>query len=91
LEQTVDLGVCTIGYEGKAADGFVDDLVESGVQILVDVRELPLSRKRGFSKTALSELVQQAGIEYLHLRALGSPRKSRKKFGESKDFEVFFS
>ncbi len=89
MEQTADAGVFTIGYEGKAADGFVDDLLERGVQILVDVREMPVSRKRGFSKSALSQLVQQAGIEYLHLRALGSPRDSRRKLKESGDFEVF--
>ena len=89
MEQTADAGVFTIGYEGKAADSFVDDLLGRGVQILVDVREIPISRKRGFSKTALSELVQQAGIEYLHLRALGSPRDSRKKLKASGDFEVF--
>lgn len=89
MEQAVDTGVFTIGYEGKAADDFVGDLVGSGVQVLVDVRELPISRKRGFSKKALSELVQQAGIEYVHIRALGSPSDARKKLRKSGDFESF--
>lgn len=91
MEQTEGTGVFTIGYEGRAAEGFVEDLVESGVQILVDVREMPISRKRGFSKSALCALVQKVGIEYLHFRALGSPRQSRRKLKESGDFEIFFS
>jgi uncharacterized protein (DUF488 family) len=89
LEQTADAGVFTIGYEGRIADGFIKDLVGSGVQILVDVREIPISRKPGFSKSALSELARKAGIEYLHIRALGSPRRSRRKLKESGDFEAF--
>ena len=47
----------TIGYKGRAADAFVEYLVGSGVEVLVDVRELPVSRKRGFSKTTLSRQV----------------------------------
>lgn len=44
---------------------------------LIDVRELPISRKRGFVKTALSEALASAGVEYLHLRALGNPKEFR--------------
>jgi uncharacterized protein (DUF488 family) len=45
--------------------------------VLADVRELPLSRRRGFSKTALAGAVEAAGIEYRHLRALGNPKPVR--------------
>jgi uncharacterized protein (DUF488 family) len=45
--------------------------------VLVDVRELPISRKRGFAKTALSEALERVGVEYLHLKSLGNPKEFR--------------
>lgn len=89
MRQVADAGVYTIGYEGRGAEDFVEDLVDSCVQVLVDVRELPISRKPGFSKSALSSLVEKVGIEYLHFRSLGSPRAARKKLKAGGDFEEF--
>lgn len=79
----------TVGYEGRGLEGFIEELVRSGVEVLVDVREMPVSRKPGFSKSKLSERVTVAGIEYLHLRALGSPRDSRKRLRKTGDFDSF--
>ena len=70
----------TVGYEGRSLDELIDELVGAGVERLVDVRELPLSRRRGFSKTALSEALREAGIEYLHVRALGNPKANRERY-----------
>lgn len=70
----------TVGYEGRSPEEFVATLVEAGVTRLVDVRELPLSRKKGFSKTALSEALDAAGIEYVHVRALGNPKPNRERY-----------
>lgn len=72
MEQAADMGVYTIGYEGKGLEGFIGELLGAEVDVLVDVRELPVSRKRGFSKSALSARVNDAGIEYLHFRSSGS-------------------
>jgi uncharacterized protein (DUF488 family) len=44
---------------------------------LIDVRELPISRRRGYAKTALSEVLAAEGIEYVHMRALGNPKQFR--------------
>lgn len=55
----------------------------------MDVRELPISRKPGFSKAKLARYAAEEGIDYLHLRSLGSPRSSRKKLKESGDFATF--
>jgi Protein of unknown function, DUF488 len=52
----------TVGYEGRSIDELVDALPGAGVERLVDVRELPLSRRRGFSKTALGDALRRAGI-----------------------------
>jgi uncharacterized protein (DUF488 family) len=70
----------TIGYEGRNAPELLDELSQVGVDRLVDVRELPLSRKPGLSKTALSEALGQLGIEYLHVRALGNPKENRERY-----------
>jgi hypothetical protein len=58
----------------------IGDLVDTGVERLVDVRELPLSRRRGFSKTALGDALRHAGIEYVHVRALGNPKPNRERY-----------
>ena len=63
----------TIGYEGASPQVFLDRLLANKVKRVIDVRELPLSRRRGFSKTALSSALAEAGIEYVHVRAVGNP------------------
>lgn len=67
----------TIGYEGTNIDNFLTTLKDSGVTVLVDVRAMPLSRKKGFSKSRLKEAVESAGITYIHLRELGAPKEVR--------------
>jgi len=67
----------TIGYEGLTPDRMIAMLREAGVTTLVDVRELPNSRRPGFAKRALSEALGRAGIGYAHVRALGTPPEGR--------------
>ncbi|WP_252446038.1 DUF488 domain-containing protein [Pseudonocardia humida] len=67
----------TVGYEGRSVDDVVAGLVAQEVSLLIDVRLTPLSRKRGLSKRGLTEHLAAAGIEYLHLRALGNPVDNR--------------
>lgn len=45
--------------------------------MLIDVRAIAASRRPGFSKTALANGLAEAGIGYLHLRALGTPAAGR--------------
>jgi uncharacterized protein (DUF488 family) len=77
--------VFTIGYERRSQDGLVRDLAQAGVSLLADVRELPLSRRQGFSKTALGRALEEAGIGYAHYRALGNlkPYRDAWKRGDS--------
>jgi uncharacterized protein (DUF488 family) len=71
----------TIGYENHSSPAsLIDALRVAGVRRLVDVRELPLSRRRGFSKTALAEALGDAAIEYEHVRALGNPKQYRELY-----------
>ena len=68
----------TLGYEGRTLEALVRELVGHGVDRVVDVRELPLSRRKGFSKTPLREALGEAGIEYVHLRVAGNPHRAVK-------------
>jgi uncharacterized protein (DUF488 family) len=68
----------TIGYEGTDIDRFIATLKAVRICILADVRELPLSRKKGFSKTSLRERIEREGMEYVHLSALGDPKEGRE-------------
>lgn len=70
----------TIGYEGLDVPEFVARLRAEGIKRIVDVRELPLSRRRGFSKSPLTEALRTAGIKYEHVRALGNPKPVRDRF-----------
>lgn len=69
--------IFTIGYEGTTVAEFVAALQAAGVRRVIDVRALPLSRRPGFSKTPLRLALEEAGIEYVHLKALGTPADGR--------------
>jgi uncharacterized protein (DUF488 family) len=71
----------TIGYERHPTRvSLIRALQAGGVERLVDVRELPLSRRRGFSKQALSAALKRAGIAYEHHRELGNPKRYRDMY-----------
>ncbi|QMU57921.1 MAG: DUF488 family protein [Boseongicola sp.] len=82
----------TIGYEGSDIDRLVATLKNIGVQVLADVRELPLSRKKGLSKNSLRDRLAREGIEYLHFKELGDPKPGRDaaKSGNILEFERVF-
>lgn len=79
----------TIGYQGFTSDEWLDSLVTNGVQTVVDVREMPLSRKAGFSKSRLAEALASRGIQYVHLRSLGNPKPYRQRLRDGWDFAEF--
>ena len=69
--------VCTIGYEGTTVAEFLEVLRKEHVSLLVDVRAIAGSRRPGFAKTRLAAHLADVGIEYLHLRGLGTPGDGR--------------
>jgi len=69
--------IFTIGYEGATMAEFLAALQRAGVRRVIDVRALPLSRRPGFSKTPLGGALGEAGIDYVHLKALGTPAEGR--------------
>jgi uncharacterized protein (DUF488 family) len=67
----------TIGYEGRTLPQFVRALEDNGVTRLVDVRERPQSRKKGFSARGLFDALLRAGITYESDKTLGNPVEIR--------------
>ena len=67
----------TIGYEQATQSAVVSALREAGVEVLADIRYLPLSRRPGFSKNSLKAAVEEAGIAYRHFKQLGTPAEGR--------------
>ena len=67
--------VLSVGYERRSPEELVELLLEHDVHKLIDVREYPASRRKGFSKTALSSALSDAGIDYCHVRAAGNPHR----------------
>lgn len=69
--------IATIGYESATVRSFLQALTDDGVELLVDVRAVASSRRPGFAKTRLAANLREAGIDYLHLRGLGTPAEGR--------------
>lgn len=70
--------IFTIGYEGATQAEVIATLSAAGVKLLVDVRAVPLSRRPGFSKNMLANGLREAGIDYIGLKALGTPPEGRE-------------
>jgi uncharacterized protein (DUF488 family) len=69
--------LATIGYEKAPQARVIETLKAAGVEVLIDVRAVAASRRAGFSKGLLSASLEDAGIEYVHLRELGTPKPGR--------------
>jgi len=85
--------IFTIGYEGATVPEFIAALSEAGVGRVIDVRALPLSRRPGFSKSPLRAALEEAGIEYVHLKALGTPAEGRSaaRAGRNEDMARIYA
>jgi uncharacterized protein (DUF488 family) len=80
----------TIGYEKARLADVVAALGAAGVATLIDVRDRPISRRPGFSKRQLAAAVEEAGIRYVHLQALGTPPEGREA-GRARQWERFWA
>lgn len=69
--------IATIGYENETQGAVIQRLKDAGVEVLIDVRAIAASRRAGFSKSLLASSLAEAGIEYVHLRDLGTPKAGR--------------
>lgn len=85
--------IFTIGYEGATMDEFLTALRLADVERVIDVRAVPNSRRPGFSKAPLRNALAEAGIDYVHLRALGTPAAGREaaRAGRSAELEAIYA
>jgi uncharacterized protein (DUF488 family) len=83
-------GLCTIGYEGRSLEKYLNLLLMNRVTLLCDVRRNPLSRKYGFSKGTLSKSCVGVGIRYEHLPELGIATEKRRGLDTQADYDQLF-
>jgi len=83
------MNIYTLGYESFTLDTFVTRLKNTGVKRVVDVREIPISRKKGFAKCALSSALGETGIAYTHIKLLGCPKPVRDQLKKDGNWAVY--
>jgi uncharacterized protein (DUF488 family) len=84
--------IWTIGYEKVGQADFIAALQAAKIKTLIDVREVANSRRAGFSKTSLAAALDEAGIAYIHMKALGTPKAGREaaRKGDTKTMHRIF-
>lgn len=80
----------TLGYERLDIANFLEILKNSDIQTIVDIREIPISRKQGFSQNELREICRRHSLQYIHFKKLGSPTWLRRKLRVDGDYDFFF-
>lgn len=70
--------IYTIGYQGLNLKSFLDALIAARIDVVLDIREVAWSYKRGFSKTPLKQALYDAKIQYAHLKTAGNPKDNRR-------------
>lgn len=85
------MALYTMGYEGLDGGRFLANLLHHGVDVVADIRKSPISRKKGFSKTALKEMLNNKNIEYLNFQGFGAPKEIRDGLYQSGNYSRFFN
>ena len=81
----------TVGYQGRCFDELLNLLRQNSIETVVDVRYFPHSRKEGFSKSILNQRLDSNGIQYMHLRKLGSLPGLRRRYHKHEDINTYFN
>lgn len=84
-------GLCTIGYEGRTLERYLNRLIQDGVSLLCDVRRNAFSHKYGFSKNTLAKACEGVGIGYEHLPELGIASADRRELKTQADYDALFA
>jgi uncharacterized protein (DUF488 family) len=83
------MNVYTLGYEGMNIEVFIGILKINHINVLIDVRDFPYSRKPGFSQPSLKSASETEGIQYLHMKALGAPKPIRDEYKKDSDWSRY--
>jgi len=90
-EKVKPITIYTTGYEGRTINDFINTLKENKVDMIFDIREIPISRKKGFSKSSLEIILKANNIKYVHFKKLGSPKQIRDRLRVEHDYETLFN
>lgn len=90
LPQKALPAVYTVGYEGKSVDAFFNDLMNEGIEKIIDVRANPVSRKYGFSALRMRQISKRLRLEYCHVPSLGIPSKERASLKDFATHQLLF-
>ena len=84
--------IFTIGYEQATQAQVIGALTAAGVRLVIDVRAVAASRRAGFSKSMLAAGLKEAGVDYVHLKALGTPKAGREaaRAGRTQEMRQIF-
>jgi len=82
--------IYAIGYEGVTFERFIETLRQEEIEVIVDIRANPISRKPGFSKSALKKRLEEEGFEYAHYPQLGIPSKVRKEYSDIRELLNYY-
>jgi uncharacterized protein (DUF488 family) len=84
--------IFTIGYEQATQAQVIAALKAAGVKLVIDVRAVAASRRAGFSKGVLAASLKDEGLDYLHLKALGTPKAGRDaaRAGRTREMHEIF-
>ena len=67
----------TIGHSTRPAEEFLELLAENGIELLLDIRRFPASRRNPhFDRAALERALAERGVRYRHVAELGGHRES---------------
>jgi uncharacterized protein (DUF488 family) len=83
--------VYTAGYEGRSIDAFLNLLVRSGIQCLIDVRRNPIARRYGFHRSTLQRLCGRLDIDYVHMPSLGIASEKRQELSDAASYRSLFA
>lgn len=80
----------TIGYEANSIDTYINRLIQNNIKLVCDVRRNPISRKYGFSKSSMQNLIERVGIKYINIPQLGIESEQRVELNTMVDYEKLF-
>ena len=83
--------ILTFGYEGLSADAFIARLKAADIEMVIDVRANPISRKAGLSKNALARNLTDVSVEYFHAAEMGCPKAVRDRYKSDGDWAAYTS
>lgn len=91
IETSNKMQLFTIGYESESIDDYINKLIKNNIKLVCDVRKNPISRKYGFSKSALQKIIEKLGVHYIHFPQLGIESEQRIGLNTIDDYDKLFA